>query len=357
LFSGIWSGSAKKGQAGYDGIRLPANREFERELAYLDAMDIQPPDAAGLERVRKALSSTNNFLAAKAARIAIDHNLVSMLAEIRAAFDRFFQDSIQTDPQCSAKIALAKALVKLGCKETSVYLRGLRHFQTEEVWGGQSDTAGELRSTCVQGLILSGELGNAELLSILLDPLLDHDKSVRIAAARAMGQLGGVTAALLLKLRIMVSKEDPEILGACFLSLLSMGHSDKLGSIALVADFLEDGEGAAAEAAFALAETHEPAALQALIRRRRKGPDARLASTLDHAIVLTRLQEGMDFLLELMESDPRQAPSVLEAISRLHNSPRVQARVSASVSKSRSERARSAFRKFFPDSEYEPSGF
>jgi HEAT repeat protein len=336
---------------------LPANRDFEKELASLEAMDGQPPDAAGIDRVRKALTSSSNILVAKAARIAYEHNLVAMIPEIRAAYDYFFIDAVQQDPQCVAKIATAKALVKLGCRETAVYLHGLRHYQTESVWGGESDTAAELRATCVQALVSSQELGNAELLSILLEPLLDHDKSVRMAAARAIGQVGGVTAALLLKLRIMISREDPEILGACFLALLSMGHTDKLGSIALVAEFLEDGQGAASEAAFALAETHDPAALEALIKRRRKESDTRFASILDHAIVLTRLQDGLDFLLEMIESDPRQAQSALEAISRLHYSSSVQARVAAAVSKSRSERAKVAFRRFYPDSDFDPGTY
>jgi hypothetical protein len=356
LFSGIWPGATKK-SGSYSGIRLPVNREFEREVAYLEAMEEQPPDAAGVARIRNALNGSNNYLVAKAARVVGDHGLVTLFPEIRAAYDRSYIDPVETDPQCAAKNALAKALVKLGCREASVYLRGLRHFQTEPVWGGQADTAGELRAICAQALVNCPELGNPELLNVLLEPLLDPEKSVRMAAARAIGQAGGVTAALLLKMRIMVRKEDPEILGSCFLALLSMGHNDKLGSIALVAEFLEGGEGASAEAAFALAETHEPDALAALIKRRRKGADARFTSVLDHAIVLSRLPEGMDFLLEVIESDPRQAPSALEAISRLHNSPSVHARLADLVSKSRSERARLAFRKYFPGSDFDPQDY
>lgn len=357
MFSGRWSGTTGKARASRNGVRLPVNRSFEKELAQLEAMNGRTPDAAGIERIRKALGNQNNYLVAKAARLAADHGLVTLLPEIRAAYDRFFIDPIESDPQCLAKNALVKTLVKLGVREASVYLRGLRHYQNEPVWGGLSDTAGELRATCTQALLNCPDLGNAELLSILLVPLLDEDKSVRMEAARAIGQVGGVTAALLLKLRIMIRKEDPEILGACFSALLAMGHDDKLGSIALVAEFLDDGEDSAAEAAFALAETHEPAALAALIERRRKGADAWFGSVLDHAIVLTRLQAGMDFLLSVIEQDARQAASALEAISRLHNSPKVRSRVAASVSKAKSERAQLAFRKYFPDTEIDGRGY
>jgi len=65
--------------------------------------------------------------------------------------------------------------------------------------------------------------------------------------------------------------------------------------------------------------------------------------------VLTRLPEGMDFLLDVIERDPRQAASALEAISRVHNSPEVRSRVAASVAKAESERVHSLFRQYFPE--------
>lgn len=333
------------------------NRAFERELAQLEAMEGEVPDSIGVERLRKAFESPNNYLVSKAAKIVESCGIVALLPEVRAAFERFFLNPIETDPQCWAKNALAKTLVRLGCRDSALYLRGLRHHQTELVWGGQADTAGELRGTCTQALTMCSEITAPELLSILIEPLLDEDRAVRMEAARAIGQVGGITAALLLKLRILIRKEEPEILGACFSALLSMGHTDRLGSIGLVADFLHDGEEAAAEAAFALAETHDPAALAALMERRRQGAEPWFLAVLDHAIVLTRLQAGMDFLLAVIEQDVRTATSALEAISRLQNSPKVRARVAAAVAKSKSERGQAAFRKFFPEFDIYPRDY
>jgi hypothetical protein len=275
--------------------------------------------------------------------------LAGLLPEVLSAFDRFFVDPVKSDPQCWAKNALVKALVKLECRDATVYLRGLRHTQEEPVWGGQSDTAGALRGTCTHALVACEGLNDIALLNILLEPLLDQDKTVRMEAARAIGQVGGVSAVLLLKLRILLRKEVPEVLGACFSALLGMEHNDRLSAISLVADFLDDGEEAAAEAAFALAETHEPAALTALIDRRRMGADTWFGSVLDQAIVLSRLPEGMDFLLVVIEKDVRQAASALEAISRVHGSPEVRAKVAQSVARSRSERVQLAFRQYFPE--------
>jgi len=333
-------------------VRAPANRNFERELAMLESMSGQPLDAEGIERVRKSLGHENNYLVAKAARIVADNAQRTLMPEVKAAYDRFFDNAVKTDPQCWAKNALVKALVTLECREPEVYLRGLRHTQEEPVWGGQSDTAGTLRGTCTHALVACEGLENNQLLDILLTPLLDPDKSVRIEAARAIGQVGGVTAALLLKLRVMLRKDDAEVLGACFTSLLGMNGANRSAMIALVSDFLEDGEEAAAEAAFALAETHDPAALRALTVRRNRGADPWFASVLDNAIALTRLPAGLDFLIQAISDDPRHAASAMEAISRVYKSPEVRNRVEAAVVEAGNERVRLAFRQFFPcDSE------
>jgi hypothetical protein len=331
------------------GVRMPVHRSFERELAQLEALSGQVPDEDGITRIRKALGNENNYLVAKAAKIVADHELADCLPEVLTAYDRFFVDAVKRDPQCWAKNALVKALVKLECRDAAVYLRGLRHTQEEPVWGGHSDTAGTLRATCTHALITCPELSDAELLNILLEPLLDLDKAVRMEAARAIGQVGGVSAALLLKLRVLLRKEEPEVLGACFSALLGMEHKDRLGAIYLVGDFLDHGEEAASEAAFALAETHDPAALSVLIDRRRAGADPWFVSVLDQAIAVSHLPEGLDFLLGIIEKDPRQAASALEAISRAHISDEVRARVAQSVARARSERVQLAFRQFFPE--------
>ncbi|MFC5865268.1 hypothetical protein ACFPT7_23385 [Acidicapsa dinghuensis] len=328
---------------------MPVHRSFERELAILESMSGRTPDEADIARLRRTLESENNYLVAKVAKLVAEHEVTGLLPQILAAFDRFLIDPVKRDPQCWAKNALVKALVKLGCRDAAVYLRGLRHFQEEPVWGGQSDTAGALRATCAQVLVECSELTEAALLNILLEPMLDPDKTVRIEAVRAVGQVGGVSSALLLKLRVLLRKEEPEVLGACFSALLRMQNNDRLGTISLVADFLDHGEEAASEAAFALAETHDSAAVQALIDRRRYGADPWFVSILDQAIAVSRTQESLEFLLGLIERDPRQAASALEALSRVYASSDVRLRIAQCVARSRSERAQQAFRQFFPE--------
>jgi hypothetical protein len=324
---------------------MPVNRSFERELAQLEAMSGVVPDAAGIERVRRALGHQNNYLVAKAARLVADFGLGNLLPEVLVAFDRFFVDPVKSDPQCWAKNALAKALVKLECQDAAIYLRGLRHHQDEPVWGGQSDTAGALRGTCTHALTICPGLSEAELLDILLEPLVDSDKTVRVEAARAIGQVGGTSALLLLKLRVLLRKEEPEVMGACFSALLSMKREE---AIPLVAECLEEGEEVAAEAAFALAETHSPVALAALIARRRKGADTWFAAALDNSIALTRLPQAIEFLLGVIEKDARQSASALEAISRVNTSAEMRDLVAGAVARSRNERLEQLLLQFFP---------
>jgi hypothetical protein len=56
----------------------------------------------------------------------------------------------------------------------------------------------------------------------------------------------------------------------------------------------------------------------------------------------------MNYLLNVIERDPRQASSALEAISRVHHSPDVRERVAAAVHAARNERVLLAFRQYFP---------
>jgi len=53
----------------------------------------------------------------------------------------------------------------------------------------------------------------------------------------------------------------------------------------------------------------------------------------------------------VIEKDVRQAASAIEAISRVHNSSEVRARVEQAVNRSKSERVQLIFRQFFPEAD------
>ena len=155
---------------------MPAKRSFEEQLAALDELRQQAPEAA-IEPLRKALAHRNNYVVAKAADLVSKFRLSELIPELVAAFERFFADPIKSDPQCWAKNALSRALVALEYEDAAVFLRGMRHIQLEPVWGGRSDTAGALRATCALALVQCRSLPETDLLACLMELFSDKDKS------------------------------------------------------------------------------------------------------------------------------------------------------------------------------------
>ncbi len=331
------------------------SRGFDKELAELEALSESmktgtAPNAEAIDHLRKSLAHRNNFLVSKAAKLVAEAELFDLLPEVLAAYDRFFTDAAKTDPQCWAKNALAKTLVKLEHRQKDAYLRGLHHHQMEGTWGGSSDTAGALRGTCTHALVDCPGISDADLLTILLEPLTDADKTVRMEAARAIGQVGGPSAALVLRLRTLLGpalqdQDEPEVLGAVCSALLSV---EGTRAIPLVASALKEGDDIAAEAAFALAEMRTPEALAALLARLRAGADAWFGSVLLSAIALTRLPEAIDHLLGTVARDAREAPAAIEAIGRTAPSPELRARVEKAVEQAASPRLEQALRQHLP---------
>lgn len=330
---------------------VTSSRGFDKELAELEALGLDfkagsGPNPAQVEQLRKALTHRNNFLVSKAAKLVAATDLTALLPDVLAAYDRFFIDAEKSDPKCWAKDALSKALVKLEHRSKDAYLRGLRHHQMEGSWGPPVDSAGTLRATCAHALVNCPGISDAELLTVLLEPLTDSDKTVRIEAARAIAEVGGVSAALILRLRALLGpsprdKNEPEVLGAVYSALLSL-EGEK--AIALVAGHLEDGDDLAAEAAFALADTRTPEALAALTDRLRAGADTWFASVLLSAVALTRLPQAFDYLLAIVARDAREASAAIEAIGRSAPNAEMHARVQQAVLKAGSPRLEQAMR-------------
>ncbi len=308
-----------------------AHGGFDEQMAALDALKGQSLDAASLELIRKSIASKSNFLVAKAARLAEDNQLTDLAPALIAAFARFFVNAEKTDPQCWAKNALSRALSRLGCRDKDVFLRGLHHHQMEPVWGGRSDSAGTLRANCAHALMGCEGLIAQDVLLLLVDLLADADKAVRVEAVRAIAQLDEL-ALPVLRLRALIPGEEPEVLSVCFSALLAI---DRDASIEFVARFLENGDNAAAEAAFALAETHEPAALAVLLNLRQHPTQAAgepwFAGVLLSAVALTRLPQAINYLIGLIESDDRDAPSAIEALGKLSPGMELRSRIEQAI--------------------------
>lgn len=291
---------------------VPGKKQFEQQIAELDALRQSTPDSRP-EPLRKSLASKSNFIAAKAADLVREFNLHDLTPDLLKAFDRFFEHPEKTDPQCWAKNAISRALASFELQDEAVFLRGMRHIQMEPVWGGRSDTAGTLRSTCALALVQCRSLTEPELLAHLVDLLADKDKAVRAEVARAIDQVGSPAASLLLRLRAVLGNDEPEVLGACYSGVL---HIDGVSAIHWIAGFLAKADDAASEAALAIASTRSPEGFEALRAALDAASDPWFRSVLLSAIALTRQDVAIEFLLELVKTESLDAEPVVEALLR-----------------------------------------
>jgi len=310
-------------------VQMPGKRKFEDQLAALDALRQQPPEAA-VEPLRKGLANRNNFVVAKAADLIRVLNLSQLIPELLIAFDRFMlcsdkEDAVKSDPQCWAKNAISRALAAFEHQDAAVFLRGMKHIQLEPSYGGPSDSAGTLRATCALALVQCRSLLEADLLAHLVELLADKDKSVRAEVVRAIEQVGSPSAALVLRLRAILGSslnstkldkapdEEPEVLGACYSGILRI---EGPSAIPWVSRFLAGPDDPAAEAALAIAGTHAPQAFEVLRDRFAETSDPWFLSVLLSAIALTRQDAALEFLLDLVRTESLQAEAAIEAILR-----------------------------------------
>jgi HEAT repeat protein len=291
---------------------MSGKRKFEEQIAALDKLRQSPPEAC-VAPLRKALENRNNFVVGKGADLVREFQLTQLIAELLTAFDRFFDDPVKTDPQCWAKNAISHALAAFEHQDADVFLRGMRHHQHEPVWGGRSDTAGTLRSTCAFALVQCRSVPEPDLLAHLVELLGDKEKSVRAEVVRAIEQVGSTSSALLLRLRATVGADEPEVLGACYGGVLRIEGSS---AIPWASRFLDTADDAAAEAALAIAGTHSLEGFEALRRCLTDESDSWFRSVLLSAIALTRQDAAFEFLLDLVQTESLQAEAAIEAILR-----------------------------------------
>jgi hypothetical protein len=291
---------------------MATKRGFEEELAALDELRRQDPKAS-VGPLRKALAHRNNYVVAKAADIVRDFHLDELLLELLTAFDRFFTNPIKSDPQCWAKNAISRALAEFELQDADVFLRGMKHIQLEPVWGGRSDSAGQLRGTCALALAQCRSLPENDLLAHLVELFKDEDKSVRAEAVRAVEQVGSNTASLLLRLRAILGSDEPEVLGACYSGIIRL---EGIKAIPWISRFLETADDTAAEAALAIAGSRSPEAFEALRKHSSEKHDPWFNSVLLSAIALTRQSAAFDFLLHLVRTESFQAEAAMDAVLR-----------------------------------------
>ena len=293
---------------------MAPTRGFDAELAQLESLRASDP-ASTLDPIRKALAHRNNFIAAKAAKLAASHNHRALIPELLAAFDRFLPDGAKSDPQCWAKNAVIETLSHFEYQEPEIFLTGMKTLQLEGSWGGPSDTAGTLRGLSAMALVQCRGLSNTQVLTHLTPLFADKQLPVRVNAARAVEQIGTDASGLLLRLRAELASDEPELLGACYSGVLRL---EGPSAIPWAAKFLtnpnprDPPDAASAEAAFAIAETRTEAAATLLIATHKKARDPDFRGTLLAALALTRQETAINYLFEEIADGNKTAREALE---------------------------------------------
>ena len=280
---------------------------LESTLARLSEIRRFPTEDEALLELRRVIGGKQSAAVAMAAEIGGEAQLTALVPDLAAAFDRFMENPVKCDPGCRAKAAIAEALHQLDACEGELYLRGVRHVQMEPVWGGREDSAADLRGASARGLV---RMRHPDTLIELGDLLADPKLPARLAATRAIAYHGSEFGLPLLRLKVLMGDDENEVVGECMLALMRLSPES---SLPFVTRFLDDDDAILAEAAaLSLGESRAPGALHALSSWRSRSQDPHLACTALLAIAMLRSDDAIEYLLELVSSEP--GPAAREAI-------------------------------------------
>jgi HEAT repeat protein len=192
----------------------------------------------------------------------------------------------------------------------------------EPVYGGKEDSATHLRGNALLALAQCSDLTRGEVLRHLVDALADPSEPVRVDAIRALEQMDGEEAALVLRMKAHAGDKEPAVVGQAFDSLLAL---DRDRAVGLVAGFLESGNPEVRdEAALSLGASRLPEAVRVLIEAWKSSKE----SVLLRALSASRDEAALAFLLALVRQGiSREAAAALEALSLHAESPDIQARI------------------------------
>jgi HEAT repeats len=305
-----------------------ASKKLEERIEQLRQLATSMPDASVIATLRKALTDRSNLIVAASAKTIAELHVSDLIPDLLAAFDRFFEEPVKTDSKCWGKTAIVKALTQLEYDDSAPFLRGARHIQMEPVYGGQEDSAPQLRANSFLALVQCTDLRRFQILGYLVDAMSDPADPVRIEAVRALTQLGGDEAVLLLRLKARLGDRRPLIIGHVFDALLSL---ERERAVAFVTEYLNSAdEELRDEAALALGASRLQSAAKVLMKTWEEARSEIFRATLLRAISSSRLPEAIEFLLEILKTGPaRQSAAAIEALKLHEHSAEIQALIAA----------------------------
>jgi hypothetical protein len=263
--------------------------------------------------IQKALSSANNVIVAKAAKVVADGRLMALLPQLIQAFERFMDKPAKTDKGCFAKIAIVEALDVLEYPASEIFRQGIRHVQMEPIYGGQQDTAANLRAKCALAL------ARREVVDIFFEliPLLtDPEPQPRLDAVKALTYLNEEKSELLLRLKVLTGDAEPQVLSECFAGLMSIAPER---SVPFVAGFLSSSDLLIAEgAALALGESRSSEAFNILRKHWEDTLDQDVKTMLILPMALSRCEEAFNFLLDVVHYEYRTYAAAAVSALKVH---------------------------------------
>jgi HEAT repeat protein len=152
-----------------------------------------------------------------------------------------------------------------------------------------------------------------EALERFAEMLADRSKTARVGAARAIAALAHPEGGPLVRLKLLLGDNDPEVIGECCSALLRLAPETGLP---LVLEKLASPDSSVAiQVAMALAESRNRRAFEPLKTawHRQRDHEARAAILI--AIALLRCSEANEFLLSLLQgTDTAAAAHALRAL-------------------------------------------
>ena len=279
---------------------MARSRKLEDVLDSLKAIRHDLTSEAAIATLKQVLKSRFSIAVAQAAKLVSRADLYALQPDLVRAFERFMKKPAETDPGCKAKECIAEILYRFEFSDEKVFLQGIHHVQMEATWGKKVDTAAGLRGICALGLV---RMNYPDVMVELADLLADPEPVARSNAAKAIAYTENREGIPLLRLKVHIGDDNPQVLSECFVGLLKL---DPERSLPFTKEFLAKCPALFQEAAaLALGESRLEAALPILqqLWERSQQSDVKRVGLM--AIAMLRHDAAIAFLLTLIAEGTR----------------------------------------------------
>jgi hypothetical protein len=301
----------ERSQFTQDVTVVPEPTPVSKKIAELNDLKTRPDSDSLTEGLRSALRDRSNRVVARAAELCDELRRSELVGDLIQAYSRMFVDPLKKDPGCLAKTSISATLVNLDSQDIEPYRRGIIYHQYEPVWGGEKDSADQLRANCAMGMVRCATV--MEALNRFADLLVDASPFARMGAARAIAAMGRWEGVPLLRIRVRSGESNAEVIGVCCASLLELAADDNWE---LVSGFLHHvNDDVRIQVALAVAESRLPGAFAAIRGAWQAEGDPSVRGTLLTCLGLLRSKESRDFLVSLIEGEDEAA--AIDAIRAL----------------------------------------